>query len=492
MNRQQNKHLLKIFSGPHIGAEILLQPGTYEIGRGQECDIVLQDEMIGDKHARITIDKDVISVSVIGQKPVLLEGVPILVQDEQSEVSLSEYETLTLGTTHLALGKPNGDWSKIRFPSLLRKADLDAPRAPRAEDNPPKPVGSMGWLDRLQKNLNGFLANVGINGLPVNKKAGANRKPVANNPAMQKFKQLLSRLSASRLLKYVQVFAAVLLGISLGLTPAVFSFTSVKVKNEPDYLLLETIESVLDSPEFSGVRAASITEGNVLIEGYVSNNADKLKLQSALQQIGLEATLKVRTGTQLKRSADTILKVLGFGHLQAQYQPHGKLDINGYSADKSAWLQARETLLKDIPGLEGIVDDGVQDIEARRSSLQKYIDKHKLDDKLVIKTGTDGELTVYGVLGPQELDEWRATLKQFQGKYGGMPVIRSKVHDTREVIELAIKSVRIGDVPYLVTDDGAKYLEGSVLPNGYMVKSILSDKIVLSRNSVEAVYYLGN
>ena len=48
-------YILKFLSGPHLGAEVTLTPGEYLIGRGDQCDIVLDDQDLAPVHARLAL-----------------------------------------------------------------------------------------------------------------------------------------------------------------------------------------------------------------------------------------------------------------------------------------------------------------------------------------------------------------------------------------------------------------------------------------------------
>lgn len=47
---------LRAFSGPNLGAEVMLPPGTYIIGTDHSCDIVLSDSSIAPRHAALTAE----------------------------------------------------------------------------------------------------------------------------------------------------------------------------------------------------------------------------------------------------------------------------------------------------------------------------------------------------------------------------------------------------------------------------------------------------
>ena len=48
-------HLLKVFTGPHVGAEILLSDGDYVVGSDDACDVIFSDRFIAPRHAKITL-----------------------------------------------------------------------------------------------------------------------------------------------------------------------------------------------------------------------------------------------------------------------------------------------------------------------------------------------------------------------------------------------------------------------------------------------------
>ena len=41
---------LRILSGVHLGAEIVLEEGTWAVGRDDSCDIILSDAALAPRH----------------------------------------------------------------------------------------------------------------------------------------------------------------------------------------------------------------------------------------------------------------------------------------------------------------------------------------------------------------------------------------------------------------------------------------------------------
>ena len=47
--------VFRLFSGPHMGAELVLPAGNQLVGSDDSCDIILQDSSVASRHANIVI-----------------------------------------------------------------------------------------------------------------------------------------------------------------------------------------------------------------------------------------------------------------------------------------------------------------------------------------------------------------------------------------------------------------------------------------------------
>ena len=81
--------------------------------------------------------------------------------------------------------------------------------------------------------------------------------------------------------------------------------------------------------------------------------------------------------------------------------------------------------------------------------------------------------------------------QEFIDARGEGPAIDLRVTDIRDRIVLAIRSVSVGKVPFLVAKDGKKYMEGSALGEKYFVKAIKPDHVVLTNNGIDIPFYYG-
>jgi type III secretion system YscD/HrpQ family protein len=154
------------------------------------------------------------------------------------------------------------------------------------------------------------------------------------------------------------------------------------------------------------------------------------------------------------------------------------------------WQRALTILRRDIPSILHIDDQRIETLEKRRNSLKDMLSKKGLNKKIRIQQDGDG-LTVVGSLNSLEISHFNQIAQNFRQRYGVNPTLNIQINKTQTREQLAIRSVSVGNnVSYLVTKEGHKYMEGTMLENGYKIKSIKPDKIILSLNGIETTQYL--
>ena len=103
-----SEHLLKVLSGNHQGAEVILGNEAVVIGSGEDSDIVLTDSMIKEHHTKITFsDGTTVIQPMDGQ--VYVDGKLI----KEAEQSVSDFQFITIGSTHIIFGPANEPWPNL-------------------------------------------------------------------------------------------------------------------------------------------------------------------------------------------------------------------------------------------------------------------------------------------------------------------------------------------------------------------------------------------
>ena len=119
--------LLKVFSGPHAGAEIVLTDGEHIVGSGDDCDIILDDPQIAPRHASLNVQGQSVTCTALDDANIYVEGQP------SGNAQLKAFEYLTIGTTHLAVGPEGDEWPARELPTI-QTAGEDAPAEEGSSD----------------------------------------------------------------------------------------------------------------------------------------------------------------------------------------------------------------------------------------------------------------------------------------------------------------------------------------------------------------------
>ncbi|CDI03411.1 hypothetical protein BN873_490020 [Candidatus Competibacter denitrificans Run_A_D11] len=408
MSDSRRRFILKFFSGPHAGAEVLLPPGDYVLGGAESCEIVLHDAAVAPRHARLRLSATEIQLSPL-ERPVTVAGRPI-----EDETSLGFCQLATLGTTHFAVAPEGEPWEPITLPDL---APASAPptlaEAPAVE--------------------------------PTVRPIAATSDDLPNSSPARRPKPPAKKLASLGGIAVIAGGLAIML--FYGNSPP--TAASLPEPRTPSPATENQLRALLAELKIDHAQLTRSEKGDWRLEGYVADAEQKRRLSAALQQRGLRVRLQVWSADELLESGRAVLNGLNLP-LTVSYGSPGVLRLNGETRDQPSLTRAVETLRRDIPGLR------------------------ELDNRATVAAGrTASAATNAGSAGGRTLSPAPAT---------GAP---------RTPSPLAIKSVSLGAVRFIVTTDGAKYLEGASLGNGYVLKAIQDDGLILSDGDRDIIQDFG-
>lgn len=105
---------LKIVAGHHKDAELFIEQDIrYGIGSSDDCDIILLDSGVADKHLSFIISQNKICLDCIDAE--------LFVDSEPAPYTcfeLSDYQVVSIGDAHFAIGPALGDWPVIVPPRV--------------------------------------------------------------------------------------------------------------------------------------------------------------------------------------------------------------------------------------------------------------------------------------------------------------------------------------------------------------------------------------
>lgn len=434
MTVQHSPFILKVLSGANAGASVRLKQGTVVIGRSMASDIILHDESIADRHLQLQIGADDIQLLPIAT-PVFVDGVDVSSRNSK----LEPYKRISLGTVELVV--------------------LDTRRvAPLA-----------GATEQVRQTTN----------QTTNTQTAANAT-TDNVVPVKKWND--------------KTYLAI--GLSLLLLGNLWYFLP-NLKQLTDKLGLrpsaeQQAESMLSGLGETGLQRVVNPDGSSVISGYVPTTNKRNELVWTLRRAGINANLNIYSQEEILENAQMILRSMGETGIAFTQSPPGNLQAKGVVRSTDVWAQAKQTILSDVGGVKAIEDAGVQTIESYMALFAQFVEKKGLLSRLQI-TKDSGNVIVKGDLTQNEIEQLKRIRNEFIDTYGAAnyPSIVLNVVDMKSKIKLAIRSVSVGKIPYLVSKDGKKYMEGSKLSDNYFVKAIKPDHVVLSTQGMDIPFYYG-
>lgn len=410
---------LNVLSGPHTGAELPLESGTYSIGSHESCDLVFNDKSLSDKHLQIVLSSSGLAIRPLAL-PVYINGSELT----QGRATINELDVITLGDTHFAVAGLNTTW-----PASIKLPHIDTKRNEPIAD---KSSGSFMVKNKIPIAIivAGVIAFI------------AYSQPFSSKPLFESNESVIRKLLADQKQKHIELMS------------------------QPN--------------------------GVIRLTGYVDNNEASNKLDKALASSKLKTISRIYSSDELLHTAKQVLQALGYSDLNVEITNNhpGTLVLEGFVDTSSELQQLVETLRLDVTGVRKVDHKNVETLEQRLTELNNTIVNASLDKKLTAYS-EGGSLIVGGILSNVEYTEWEKIETHLQSQYTDHARIVNNIVKKHETIQLALRSVSIGQTAYLITKDGNKYMEGAYLDNGYMIKTIRPGIITLSKNHAEVEFLYG-
>lgn len=437
------RYLLKMLSGPHLGAEVRLAPGSYRLGRHDDADIVLEDKALADEHALVTIEANGVRVEpLLGE--VILDGAP----HKDPEKRLPFFTVLGFGTTHLAIGPEDAAWPALVLPAGPPAVASAGAAAARAEILPPPAA------------------------VPAPARASGGR-------------------SLSWLAVPLALLALALVARPLEQTEAPAAVPAAEPDPEAELIAAEgEVRSVVAGADVAGLRLErDPRRGRILIEGWTSTEAQRKELVEQLQKVAAPLQLRLWSREQVMASVATTLQALG-RPLEASWAGPGAVRLSGYIPEASDLQRAVDLLIRDVTGLK-TVDNQVMTDEAVEAWMTRRLTDAGLSEVVRIKRG-ERALQVRGLLTPEQQAAFRRIAQEYAdgpGRYLGLEAQLGEAKGpiaapapAAETARFAVRAASPGPPAYIVLDDGQKYLEGSRLPGGWTLERIDGSEMVVGRD----------
>jgi len=297
---------LKVLSGPHLGAEVLLTGKQYLIGSDEDCDIVLSDASVYQRHVRLEKSSGEWTITV-------LEGA-VLVGDEPlspgSTGRLEAGKTFALGTTHIGMGPLDYDWAGKVLPSAVM-----VDKVPADNREPEKELAAQSALERK----------------------GARRF------------SSVSRNTLRSLFWVVGGAGGILwvLLLMLGLDRGAAALPPVSERQQ--------IERVLQNFPLRRVTVSRSAEG-WRIRGYCNTEQERAHLQEGLDRLSFPVSVQVLSRQGLLNAVNTVIGSFAGTGVHATLLDDGKIRLDGSLSSPGQKGELLRLLHDDVPGIREMED----------------------------------------------------------------------------------------------------------------------------------------
>ena len=446
---------LKVLSGVHAGAEARLADEEATIGSNDDCDLVLDDAEFGEHHISLNVrDADLrLSVAEL-DKPVFING-----RQVENSAEIEPYQVVSIGVSSFALGPADQEWPDITV-GLPQRSDQHGSTDQAHPDDTPEGRSNRSKVNGAKTRVDG------------NRVAQPGKSALKIRPSM------LSAVSASLVLL-----------TSIGVIWLLMPTQTVQTRASPAAASDRMLAIAKRHGAVIDVQSEGEDGTRFSLTGSIDTAQGRQRFLAELASTGIHATANITSSEELARGIFPILdQTLNSNRrnnvvVRPVENAPGTLLITGYVESDADLLSTKAMLKRDANEHVRLRYD-IQTKPDRLKILRRRLDELGLVHELQVQHLEDA-ISLYG---PAPLNGKMADLieltKNFNEEFESRPMLRLTGNDRylgQSTIELDIRAVVLGDRVHVVMHDGESYAEGSTLDNGYRIKRIDQNYILLEK-----------
>lgn len=478
--------VLKILSGPHVGAEITLNAGQHSLGRHEECDLVLTDNSLADYQLEIHVsDESVEIINLVEEQSIHING-----KAQENSFSLEPFAIVTAGNLHFAMAPENASWPNLTMPDLA----VSASAKPKSEHTPTS-TDSVNNADEDAYEDEDEHEDILLPIDPLEDNKQATPKAKRFKFLKQLHSRLLTLIPNKKLL--IGSFVALLF---IGFLSAFFWLWQLTdpTLNEKKKSISHIVkaETLRISQNLENVTLETLPTGSVLLTGYVINNSTEQAYLNALEEKIIPFNNQVIALDKMQENAESVLKMHGYNTVTVALDIlPGTLILRGYLHTAKDLNKVRGLLRQEVNGLRAIIDQ--LDFQNSRIKALRAMLKSKSLSRRIKLLDQPGQVVVTGrLMNISQGYHLKEVIRTFREKYGKYPelvinvTLPSASMDTMQPV-INIKSVTIGKEPFIILNNNEKYLKGAKLENGYILEGITLEYLMLRLGQDKIKYHIG-
>ena len=439
--------MMRVLAGVHAGAEALLSDEEAVLGSAEDCDFVLDDPALCDRHIGLRADAAGAVLRILDTgTPVRVDG-----RDVQGEVGLEPYQVVSIGALSFAVGPADDAWPEIELPAPTQNdvasehpetSGESAPgQRPEADAGEQAPATDSAGPAQPRRGVPRALIGSGVGAVALVLAAGWFLAPEEVEPVHEDLDDVATRIRAV----------------------AARHDALVDVGADPD------------------------TAGALRVTGFIDTEAGQARMLADLAQAGVRPTVHLVSTEKLADYAmSAINQTVGLNpRNDVRVGPvsgaPGDLVVSGYVQDAASLEEIQAILERDVAEARTISYQ-VQTRTDRLSDLRERLGKLGLGEQFRIQQFEDR----IGLFGPvdsgEQLSEIGRLADAFNAAFDSRPALELSGTESflgESTLELDVRAVVLGEDPHVVLHDGERYGKGSRVEGAYVIGTITERYIIL-------------
>ncbi len=431
---------LRVLYGPQSGSRLVLAPGDFLLGSGDDCAIMLAGPRIRECHARLAFD---------GEQPTITPVDGDVFDSQGNEVA---------DTIPLTLGMPfelGGIWIAVDDPEAA-------------------------WPDPE--------AIVAMAGLAP-PAAAATTSATSNTPAAQATAEAPQKQRA----RFVLVGAlSVIIGIAItAITVSVWLVnhaeapkpTVVKFGPGPEPVATRELRRVLaEVAPGQMINVSTRIDGTPKIEGYVTDQAMAGRVQHAIRKLSSTAAVTLRVDSEMLDAARKVVarqNAPARAMLTVSEVRNGNVLLSGAVTTSSVRDTIFDAIRAEVPGVRDI-GGNLYTAEDLSGVLMDRMASAGLSGKLQV-VDKQPEFILRGRLNEADSARWEKLLLGFTDDYGSLLPIRATVTVLQREPPVKVQMIVGGAMPFVVTSSGQHIGRGGDA-NGHTLSAVRDNEVIFDGN----------
>jgi len=412
---------LRVLFGPQAGSRLHVTPGNYELGEGDECEVILSGPKMLGRHAQLSFDGEQLTITPRDGKVCDAQGNEIT---ESFPLGLGM--PVEMGGIWISVDDVDAEWPDPTDVVSIMPAPA-APAAPTtsAEDS-----------------------------------SGIKNDPADETPRRRAKAALIISITALTVMGIAGItLAAWLVNHPSEQTKTLDVTPKVALPDPPN---LHKVRQILGTTAVgSSVEVIITRDRRLLIKGFVPDQASKTALTTVLETLTPPPQIELLVDADISAAAATLLAERidpSSAKLKVESVSGGVLTIEGAVLTQRARDAVMDLLQTSLPGLKR-VNASIVMAEDLPQLLQDQLAASGLLKKIQI-IDKQPEFILRGALTDDDMRRWENLIVNFTDRYGKLLPVKAVFKLATRKPPVNVQAIVGGTTPFVITESGDRITRG--------------------------------